>query len=177
MADSGDVRRREEGGETKEEVVYRKVRCSADENALVLGRDELSDNLKESGQARFCFSARSERGRRSWKTRRTSTRVCVLPVPGGPWMHPTSCILSANRTASFWDALRDSSNHLTFATVSKSVEKEAGEMPYSVSSSWREGWFEGSGEPEAWLSSVSVGGPGCGRPSSPLGGSSDVGVG
>lgn len=86
--------------------------------------------------------------------------MCVLPVPGGPWMHPTSCILSANWTASFCEELRDSSNHLMSATVSKSVEKQAGEMPYSVSSSWREGWLESGGGPGASVGLVSVVGSG-----------------
>lgn len=50
MTDSSDVRRREEGRETKKEVVDREIGCSADENALVLDLDELSDDLRSPGQ-------------------------------------------------------------------------------------------------------------------------------
>jgi len=32
-------------------------------------------------------------------------RVCVLPVPGGPWMSATSADPKANLMASFWESL------------------------------------------------------------------------
>ena len=38
-------------------------------------------------------------------------RVCVLPVPGGPWMRAISRDASAKRMADFWDSLRDGVSH------------------------------------------------------------------
>lgn len=127
VTDARDLRRRKDGRQTQEEVVDRQVGRAADEDALVLDRHELPDDL---GSDTSSASVSFRRGNRRMRGGgRTSTSVCVLPVPGGPWMQATSSMLSTKRTASCCEALSVSSNHSMLDTVSKSGEKEAGARP------------------------------------------------
>src|SRR5215469_18672446 len=55
----------------------------------------------QTSNRRFCFR----------NCKMSSMRVCVLPVPGGPWMRATSFEARANLTATFWDSFKLGSFH------------------------------------------------------------------